>query len=406
MNYTFEIEVNGVAVYAQQGVSSFGGYETIKMDRYVQIKKGDTFRVIFKNKVPVILFSRINLEPNKSKVSVDGKTWTDLYDDEEVAILKAYTIADVNITDNLVKYYGGDAAFTAHVGAGEGVIFEFDGEFYNVTADENGTCKLPIDKYDGKYNVTTTYNNISIVNYIVINSTIISSNVTRGYNSNYDYKAQVLSPTGTPLNNTEVAVSINGKFSNYTTDSSGFITIKFTKLTKDQIIIVTNPSNADNKQTTIEVKSRFRGAGNVAMYYFDGSKFKARIVGDDGKYVGKGQTVTIKLNKKTYKVKTSANGYVTLIIPKTVKPGTYKIKATYKGQTITKTVKVKQNLKTSKYAVKKSAKKLTVKATLKNGKIVGKNKKVTLNLNGKKFTAKTNKKGIAKFTIKKCYQKA
>ncbi len=72
MNYTFEIEVNGVAVYAQDGVSSFGGYETIKMERYVQIKKGDTFRVIFKNKVLVILFSRINLEPNKSKVSVDG----------------------------------------------------------------------------------------------------------------------------------------------------------------------------------------------------------------------------------------------------------------------------------------------------------------------------------------------
>lgn len=241
MNYTFEIEVNGVAVYAQDGVSSFGGYETIKMERYVQIKKGDTFRVIFKNKVPVILFSRINLEPNKSKVSVDGKTWIDLYDDEEVAILKAYTIADVNITDNLVKYCGDDAAFTAQVGAGERVIFEFEGEFYNVTADEKGTCKLPIDKYDGKYNVTTTYNNISIVNYIVINSTIISSNVTRGYNSNYDYKAQVLSPIGTPLNNIKVAVSINGKFSNYTTDSSGFITIKFTKLTKDQIIIVTNP---------------------------------------------------------------------------------------------------------------------------------------------------------------------
>lgn len=149
------------------------------------------------------------------------------------------------------------------------------------------------------------------------------------------------------------------------------------------------------------VKSRFSGAGNVVMYYFDGSKFKSRIVGDDGKYVGKGQTVTIKLNKKTYKVKTSANGYVTLKIPSTVKPGTHKIKATYKGQTITKTVKIKQNLKTSKYTIKKSAKKLTVKAILKNGKIAGKNKKVTLKINGKKFTAKTNKKGIAKFTIKK-----
>ncbi len=315
--------------------------------------------------------------------------------------MKAYTIADVNITDNLVKYYGDDTAFTAHVGAGERIIFEFEGEFYNVTADENGTCKLPIDKYDGKYNIATTYNNISIVNYIIINSTIVSFDVVRGYNSNYNYKAQVLSPTGNPLNNTKVAVSINGKFSNYTTDSSGFITIKFTKLTKNQIIIVTNLSNADNKMTKIVVKSRFSGAGNVVMYYFDGSKFKSRIVGGDGKYVGKGQTVTIKLNKKTYKVKTNAKGLITFKIPSTVKPGTYKMKVSYAGQTITKTVKVKQNLKTSKYAVKKSAKKLIVKATLKNGKTVIKGKKITLKLNGKKITAKTNKKGIAKFTIKK-----
>ncbi len=111
--------------------------------------------------------------------------------------------------------------------------------------------------------------------------------------------------------------------------------------------------------------------------------------------------MTIKLNKKTCHVKTNANGYVTLKIPSTTKLGSYKLTATYKGQTIKKTIKVKQNLKTSKYTVKKSAKKLTVKATLKNGKIAGKNKKITLKLNGKKFTAKTNKNGIAKFTIKK-----
>ncbi len=137
------------------------------------------------------------------------------------------------------------------------------------------------------------------------------------------------------------------------------------------------------------------------MYYFDGSTFKARIVSNNGKYVGKNNVVIIKLNKKTYKVNTNTNGYVTLKIPNTVKPGPYKQTATYKGQTIKKTVKVKQNLKTSKYAVKKSAKKLTVKATLKNGKKAVKNKKITLNVNGKKLTANTNKNGIAKFTIKK-----
>jgi hypothetical protein len=54
-----------------------------------------------------------------------------------------------------------------------------------------------------------------------------------------------------------------------------------------------------------------------------------------------------------------------------------------------------------KVKVKKSAKKLVLKATLKiNGKAV-KGKKIIFKFNGKKYTAKTNKKGVAKVTIKK-----
>ena len=60
------------------------------------------------------------------------------------------------------------------------------------------------------------------------------------------------------------------------------------------------------------------------------------------------KSVTIKFNKKTYKVKTSAKGYIGLKMPRTLKPGTYKLTTTYKGQTIKKTIKVKQNLQNQK----------------------------------------------------------
>ena len=399
--YEFNISVNDINVYTQKGISKLSGYETIKLDKLVQIKKGDKFKVTFKNMLYVAHDLRIHPQPGQSFVSDNGKEWEDLRKVLFIGILKAYTVSDLNITDNLVKYYGNDTPFVAKVGANETVIFEFGNKNYTVIADENGSAIIPIDSDVGGYSITTTYNNTSIVNYIKIKTTIMAGNFTRGYNSNYNYKVLVLTSAGTPLNNTQIPISVNGIFKNYTSDASGYVTIPFTKLTAQQTIIVVNPSNAENKKTKIMVKSRFAGASNVAMYYFDGSKFKARIVGDDGKYVGKGQTVTIKLNKKTYKVKTASNGYVTLKIPSTVKPGTYKLTATYKGQTIKKTIKVKQNLKTKKYSVKKSAKKLVIKATLKNGKKAVKYKKLTLKIKGKTYKAKTNKNGIAKFTIKK-----
>lgn len=50
--------------------------------------------------------------------------------------------------------------------------------------------------------------------------------------------------------------------------------------------------------------------------------------------------------------------------------------------------------------VKKSAKKLTLQATLKKGSSALKSKQVTFKFNGKTYKAKTNSKGIAKVTIK------
>jgi len=61
--------------------------------------------------------------------------------------------------------------------------------------------------------------------------------------------------------------------------------------------------------------------------------------------------------------------------------------------------KIKLTLK--KVKVKKSAKKLVLRATLKiNGK-AAKGKKIIFKFKGKKYKAKTNKKGVAKVTIKK-----
>ena len=123
-----------------------------------------------------------------------------------------------------------------------------------------------------------------------------------------------------------------------------------------------------------------------------------RAYGDNGKPVGAGVVVKIKINGKTYKVKTNKKGYAVFKIK--LKPKTYTITATYKGYKVSNKIKVKSTIITKNLSKKKSqTAKFKAKLVNKKGKIL-KNKKVTFKFKGKKYVVKTNKKGIAAITIK------
>ena len=165
-----------------------------------------------------------------------------------------------------------------------------------------------------------------------------------------------------------------------------------------------NFTNCLTNQTvtsTITVVSRFAGNKNLDMYYFDASKYSLQVYGDDGNPADENQVVVIKVGSKTYNVKTDAEGVAALTIPKEITPGSYTITATYAGQTVKNTLKVRQSLSSKKVTVKKTAKKLVLKATLKNGKKAVKGKTITFRFNGKTYKAKTNSKGVASKTLKK-----
>lgn len=136
----------------------------------------------------------------------------------------------------------------------------------------------------------------------------------------------------------------------------------------------------------------------VSVYYPDKATFKVKVIDSYGDIV-KGDTVSFYVdNVKVKSVKTDDKGYAVITLLKT--PNTYKVKAVYSGFAVTKKLTVKHVLALKTVKVKKSAKKLTLQATLKKGKTLLKNKKVTFRFNGKTYKAKTNSKGVAKATVK------
>ena len=137
---------------------------------------------------------------------------------------------------------------------------------------------------------------------------------------------------------------------------------------------------------------------NVVMNYLDEKTFTVKATDIFGKLAGAGEIIKIKIGKTTYNAKTNKNGVATIKLKQT--PGKYTIKTTFQGMTVKNTLIVKQVLTLKKVAVKKSAKKLVLQATLKKAKTPLKNKIVKFKFNGKTYKTKTNAKGIAKVTIK------
>ena len=119
--------------------------------------------------------------------------------------------------------------------------------------------------------------------------------------------------------------------------------------------------------------------------------------------------VTATVNGKTYTATTNSKGVATFKLTlKTVKTFTVSLKfvgdSYYTASTKSikvKVTKTKTKLTVPKKTFKRAAKVKKITATLKDqtGKVI-KSKKVTFTVNGKKYTAKTNKKGVATVKVK------
>ena len=272
----------------------------------------------------------------------------------------------------------------------------------------NGTATVDIknltddDEFDVIYSGDENYpaKNKNTTNALLY-SEIHANDMTRGYNSGTDYQVTLLDKNGKPVANAAIEFTINGKKYSAVTNANGVASINPKLAIGTYTVTASNPFNKQTITKTLKIVTRITGNKNVNTYYGKNYQYKLRIIGDNGSPVGAGVAVKVTINGKAKTLKTDKNGYITMKFTKTYLPKTYTVKAEYKGITVSNKIKVKKVLTLKKAKVKKSAKKLVLKATLKEGKKALKGKKVVFKFKGKKYKAKTNKKGIAKVTIKK-----
>ena len=326
----------------------------------------------------------------------------------KTAVIDGKSLLIVNCSD-IVVYYKADK-ITINVTDIKGkpvsdikLLVNIAGSEYVVDSDVNGVILIDLDLSSGTYPVNVQfdgndkYRAVSVNSTISVLPTIQSEDLTRGYGSPYDFMAKFVDKDGNPLNNTEVTIKVNNKDYILTTDAQG--NVNLTKLAiGTYIVMCVNPVTSEKVTNKVVIVKRITNNKNLVMDYRDGSKFRVRVIGDNGNVVGAGEIVKFTLNGKKFNVKTDKNGYAALTVK--LVPKTYKVTVEYKGCKVSNKIKVKSVIK-AKNLSKKKSKKIKYKATLKTSKGKAlKGKKVTFKIKGKTYKAKTNKKGVAKVSLK------
>ena len=307
--------------------------------------------------------------------------------------------------------FADDLNDTDIVGKEESVeIDQISSEINDLRADDvdeklgstENSSKLSVNEQkEDLLNVNEEKINVSVSNANSLN-TITAKDLTQYYKSNTKYKALFRDGDGDILGYVDVKISVNGVTYNEKTDANGVASLNINFKPGTYKIVAENPVTGYTLTTTYKILSTIT-AKDISKVYGDNRKFTAKFLKSNGKALAK-KTIKFKVNGKTYKVKTDKNGIAELSLKK-LKKGTYKI-ISYNVDGVTKTNKVKvvksttTSLTTYYYTFLKSDKKV-IKAKLLNkfGYAPNKGKVIKFKINGKKYSAKTNSKGIAKIKL-------
>lgn len=281
--------------------------------------------------------------------------------------------------------------------------------------------ELGVGKYTIK--ILNTFDNhvmdsANLIIYDKMPTKIICSDLTTNYNGNKYLIVYLKDQYDNAISGAKISINLHG-VKILTTDSNGQVKLLINELTPNEysatIIFNGNEkyleSSSESKVIVKKLDSTIVSS-DITGSYNDGKTISVTLETKDGTPIS-GATVSIDLNGiKT--LTTDDNGQIKYTLNGLI-PKTYDVTISFNGTNIygqaSKNVKVTIKKSTPKIIAKAKTFKKSVKTkkysiTLKNNlNKVMKNIKVTIKVNKKTYTAKTNSKGVATFKITKLTKK-
>ena len=349
-----------------------------------------------------------------SDLAVGTHTFTVKYSgDEKYNPTNNNTVVNVNEkkTVNLTvpdvsKYYKGPERLNIYLTDSNGnpivnetVTIVINGMTYNRPTDKNGVASMALGLNSGVYEVTTSAKGETVKSFVTIKTTVNGTDITKIYRNGTQYYATFLDSEGKYLaNGTAVRFNINGVlYDRQVSGNKGLARLNLNLEQGKYILTAMNLVTGENTANNITIIPKLVENKDLTKYYRNDSQYTVKVLGDDGKAVGAGVTVTFNINGVFYQRQTNASGIAKLSI--NLNPGDYIITAEYGGSMVSNKVKVLPVLSANDL-IKKYGEPKAFEAKLVDGTgkaYVGQN--MQFNINGVFYTRVTDGEGIAKLNI-------
>ena len=280
-----------------------------------------------------------------------------------------------------------------------GVANACDSDNETLKINEHDTGKIEINSNSTILSKTPQNKLTATSSKVKVN--IKANDVKMYYKDGSKFKITLKDNSKKVMKNAKVKIEINGQTYNKVTDSKGTASVNLNFKSGSYKVITTYAGSGQYEKAsvknTVTVKSTIK-TDDLTKYYKNSKTYSSTFYDKKGKLL-KETSVKFKLNGKTYSVKTNKKGIARLSVD--LIPGKYQITSSNPktSESVSKTITIRSVVETHDMTMTaKDKSRFKVKILNSNG-IASPNKKVTMTVAGKTYTARTNSSGIASISL-------